>query len=260
MADDQEIGSSLVAPPPSPDVPQFSTAEYAHIPGTERCRICGYPAIGEYFRINGQMACAKCGAQARDGQPHDSHAAFLRALLLGAGAAVISLIAYAAFTILTSLYIGVMALAVGWFVGKAMMKGSNGMGGKRYQITAVLLTYFAISVAEIPIWIASSYKQPTSHPVPAQQAAGSASEASPALDNTPSSSPSAAEPAPKAQPGLVKLLVQLLFIGLASPFLELRDPVHGIIGLVILFVGLRIAYSMTASKPLEVDGPYPLTA
>jgi hypothetical protein len=57
-----------------------------------------------------------------------------------------------------------------------------------------------------------------------------------------------------------KLLVQLLFIGLASPFLELRDPLHGIIGLVILFVGLRIAYGMTAAKPLEVDGPYPVTA
>lgn len=223
MPDDQEIGNSLVAPPPSPEVPQFSTAEYAHIPGTERCRFCGYPAIGEYFRINGQMACAKCGAQARDGQPHDSHAAFLRGLLMGAGAAVVSLVAYAGFTIMTSLYIGFMALAVGWFVGKAMMKGSNGMGGRRYQTAAVLLTYFAISVAEIPIWIADSFKHAAPHLAPTQ-------------------------------------LIQLLFIGLASPFLELRDPVHGIIGLVILFVGLRIAYSMTAAKPLEVDGPYPLAA
>jgi hypothetical protein len=56
------------------------------------------------------------------------------------------------------------------------------------------------------------------------------------------------------------MLVQLIFIGLASPFLELRDPLHGVIGLVILFVGLRIAYTMTAAKPLEVDGPYPVTA
>jgi len=258
MADDQENSSSLLASPPTGDIPQFSTAEFAHIPGTERCRICGYPAIGEYFRINGQMACGKCGAQARDGQPQDSHAAFLRALLLGAGAAVISLVAYAAFTIITSLYIGFMALAVGWFVGKAMMKGSNGMGGKRYQITAVLLTYFAISLAEIPIWISYSYKHST-HPVPARQAASSPRDTA-QLDNSRNPSPSTAQPASKAGGGLVKMLVQLLFIGLASPFLELRDPVHGIIGLVILFVGLRIAYSMTAAKPLEVDGPFPLTA
>ena len=61
------------------------------------------------------------------------------------------------------------------------------------------------------------------------------------------------------KPTFTKMVVQLLFIGLASPFLELRNPVHGVIGLVILFVGLRIAYSMTSAKPLEVDGPYPVT-
>lgn len=265
MSDDQEVAttaqevvSPAALPPSSAEVPQFSTAEYAHVPGTERCRVCGYPVTGEYFRINGQMACAKCAGQAHDGQPHDSHAAFLRGLLLGAGAAVVGLVLYATFTILTDLYIGYIALGVGWLVGKAMMKGSNGMGGKRYQVAAVLLTYFAISVAEVPIWIAYSFKHPTPHAAQTQQNGGAASDASGAADN---SADQAATPAPaKAKPTLVKILVQLLFIGLASPFLQLRDPVHGIIGLVILFVGLRIAYSMTAAKPLEVDGPYPATA
>lgn len=255
MADDQEIAGSVVAPPPSADVPQFTTAEYAHIPGTERCRVCGYPVIGEYFRVNGQMACAKCADQARDGQPKNSHAAFLRALLLGAGAAVIGLILYASFTILTDLYIGFIALGVGWLVGKAMMKGSHGMGGKRYQIAAVLLTYFAISVAEVPIWIAYSLKHRTPHTAQSQQAVGSEAGASGNADSTGNAPPAQAG----AKPTFAKMFVQLLFIGLASPFLELRDPMHGLIGLVILFVGLRIAYSMTAAKPLEVDGPYPIT-
>lgn len=265
MPDDQEVAtpapevvSPAALPPTSAEVPQFSTAEYAHVPGTERCRVCGYPVTGEYFRINGQMACGKCAGQARDGQPKDSHAAFLRGLLLGAGAAVVGLILYATFTILTNLYIGYIALGVGWLVGKAMMRGSNGMGGRRYQIAAVLLTYFAISVAEVPIWIAYSLKHPTPHTAQTQQNGSSASDASNPADNT---ADQAASPAPaKARPTFVKMLVQSLFIGLASPFLELRDPVHGIIGLVILFLGLRIAYSMTAAKPLDVDGPYPATA
>ena len=51
------------------DVPQFATAEYAHIPGTERCRICGNLISGEYYRVNNQMACATCAEQARAGQP-----------------------------------------------------------------------------------------------------------------------------------------------------------------------------------------------
>lgn len=257
MPDDQEATGSVTAPPaPAADVPQFSTAEYAHIPGTERCRVCGYPISGEYFRINSQMACGKCAAEARNGQPADSHAAFLRGLLLGAGAAVVSLILYATFTIVTDLYIGFMALAVGWLVAKAIMKGSHGMGGRRYQVTAVLLTYFAISLAQIPIWIAYSLKHPTPPAAKSQPAAGSANSSSSAAD-APSNPP---ETSPKEKPNFVKLLVQLFFIGLASPFLELRDPIHGVIGLVILFVGLRIAYSITSAKPLEVDGPYPVTA
>ena len=57
-----------------------------------------------------------------------------------------------------------------------------------------------------------------------------------------------------------KLLGQLLLFGLASPFLELQNPGSGLLGLVILFVGLSIAFRMTAAKPLEVDGPYSVTA
>jgi hypothetical protein len=51
----------------------------------------------------------------------------------------------------------------------------------------------------------------------------------------------------------------LALFGIASPFLELADPIHGLIGLVILFVGLSIAFRLTASKPLDVDGPYSVT-
>ena len=50
--------------------------------------------------------------------------------------------------------------------------------------------------------------------------------------------------------------VRMLGIGLISPFLELQDPVHGAIGLFILFIGLRIAWQLTASAPLDVEGPY----
>jgi hypothetical protein len=122
------LNSNDPTPAPPSDVPQFATAEYAHVPGTERCRICGNLIAGEYYRVNSQMACAKCATEARDGQPADSHAAFLRALLLGAGAAVLGLIVYSSFAIITGWTIGYIALLVGWLVAKAMMKGSNGMG------------------------------------------------------------------------------------------------------------------------------------
>jgi hypothetical protein len=48
----------------------------------------------------------------------------------------------------------------------------------------------------------------------------------------------------------------LALLGLASPFLELAEPVSGLIGLVILFVGLKIAWRMTAGAKIEIRGPY----
>jgi hypothetical protein len=47
----------------------------------------------------------------------------------------------------------------------------------------------------------------------------------------------------------------LTVIGLVSPFLALSDPMHGLIGLIILFVGVRIAWRMTAGRQLSIVGP-----
>jgi hypothetical protein len=57
----------------------------------------------------------------------------------------------------------------------------------------------------------------------------------------------------------VGALGTLVLLGLASPFLELSSPGSGVIGLVILFVGLSIAFRSTAAKPLDVDGPFSVT-
>ena len=46
--------------------------------------------------------------------------------------------------------IGIVALLVGWMVGKAIRNGSYGVGGRPQQILAVVLTYFAISTSFFP--------------------------------------------------------------------------------------------------------------
>jgi hypothetical protein len=218
-------------PPPAPSaetlpVPQFSTAEYAHVPGTERCRVCGNLISGEYYRVNGQMVCAVCGYQAASGQPKDSHTAFLRGILLGFGAAIVGLAVYSAFTIATHIYLGYLALGVGWFVGKAIMKGSNGLGGLHYQIAALALTYFSISVAAVPILIHAVMQNPRY----------------------------------KFSVGQLIMAAwpKLLWNGIASPFLRLQNPFQGALGLLILFVALRIAWQVTAPKPVPIDGPFPV--
>ena len=52
---------------------------------------------------------------------------------------------------------------------------------------------------------------------------------------------------------VAKALGVLALIGLASPFLELTEnTLSGIIGLVILAVGIQIAWKMTAGKQLDI--------
>ena len=231
----------------SDSVPQFSTAEFASTSSAERCRICSKPIAGQYYRVNGQMACEVCARQAREGQPTDSHAAFARALLLGSVGAVLGLILYSTVAILTGWTIGYLALAVGWLVGKGIQKGSNGLGGMRYQIAAVALTYAAISISAIPIGISYALNH---RPAAVNKTAGE----NPFPEDNQSRQPVAA---PRQEIHIGPLIGQLLFMGLASPFLAFTGNVgSAALGLFILFIGLRIAWTMTKAHTLNVDGPY----
>jgi hypothetical protein len=133
--------------------PQFGTAEYVGTPGGDHCHFCHQPIGSTYYRVNGSMACPACVERVRTELGTDTSAAFGKSLLFGLGAAVAGFILFAAFAIITGVMIGYVSLAVGWMVGKAMVKGSGGVTGRRYQVAAVILTYAAVTLARIPIWI-----------------------------------------------------------------------------------------------------------
>jgi phage FluMu protein Com len=231
----------------NPGTPQFGTAEYSGVPGTERCRFCNQAVAGRYFRVNGAMTCPSCAELAQRQVPQDSHAAYMRGLLFGVGAAILGLIGYAAFGIMTGLRVGYVSLAVGYIVGKAILMGSKGLGGRRYQITAVLLTYAAVSLAAVPMAISQFSKQKPSQEQQLQTEQRQLEK---------ESGQEHQEPAATPKMSLGAALGSLALLGLASPFLELQDPFHGLIGLVILFVGLQIAWKITAGKAVEVSGPF----
>src|SRR5260221_11698475 len=109
------------------------------------------------------MVCGNCFDHIQRERPRDSHTAFVRAVLFGLVGFAIGLIAYAGFEIMTGISIGYLALAVGWIVGKAMMIGSGGIGGRRYQLTAILLTYAAVSMAGITPGDSAAVKEKKHH-------------------------------------------------------------------------------------------------
>ncbi|HEY6456356.1 MAG TPA: hypothetical protein VIY90_13870 [Steroidobacteraceae bacterium] len=200
-------------------VPQFATAEYVSQAGSATCKTCGRALGSSHYRVNGVVTCSQCAERIRQRLPEDSPAAFLRGIAFGVAGGIVGLILYVAFALGTGLVIGFVALAVGYIVGKAIVIGSKGQGGRRYQLAAVLLTYVAVSLSAIPMAL---YQH-------------------------------------AAQSGLPSLNMarfgELVLLGLASPFLDLSDLTHGVIGLIILFVGIRIAWRMTAGKPVNIVGP-----
>jgi len=238
--------------------PQFSTAEYAATPGSERCKSCNQTLGSQYYRVNGALACSHCAEQIKLRLPQDSRSAYVRAIVFGFGGAILGLALYSAFGIITGLVIGYLSLAVGYIVGKAMMKGSNGIGGRRYQIAAVLLTYAAVSMAAIPIGISQIIKQKKAEKqtliehAPVSARSGQPPQAEPAADTNEPNPPASSNP----KISLGAALGMLAIAGLTSPFLELQDPVHGVIGLIILLVGIRIAWRITAGVKIDILGPF----
>lgn len=234
--------------------PQFGTAEYKSSPAGDTCKVCGQALPGIYYRANRAMVCGSCAERVRRELPQDSHAAFVRGIIFGIGGFAVGLALYAGFTILTGIEIGFVSLAVGWLVGKAVMLGSRGIGGRRYQIAAVVLTYAAVSMAYIPIgihyWVTHKPAQPQAQPsetTPPGNDAGAEQQAQ------------GKDPAPQAppQPSAAAIVGKLMWFGLAAPFLQLEEGFSGVIGLVILLVGIQFAWRITAGRPrIVVDGPF----
>ena len=264
----------------SPPLPNFERADYEGAPRQpDQCAYCKRGIANEYYRVDGNLACSSCAQQAQSLIPPDSHKAYSRAVLFGIGAAILGCIGYAVVAIVTGWTIGYAAIGVGYLVGKAMMAGSRGLGGKRHQITAAILTYAAVSVAFVPIGFHQLSQERATHraaappPVTTTVTLG-APDSSPADANAPSANqadtpPAAAAPtapapattpAAKPKPGIgaVALTALLLLgLGLISPFLELASsPGGGLLGIFIIFIGISAAWRLTQRVASEVDGPF----
>src|ERR1700722_612922 len=227
-----DLGYSDCMEDTSKGVPQFATAEFASNSPTMTCAACKRPITGAYYQINGVHACPECTRKIQAQTPTYSPAAFVRALTFGVAGALAGFVLYVIFALVTGLVIGWVSLAVGFIVGKAMNFGSRGVGGRRYQVAAALLTYLAVSMSAVPITI---------HQMRAHRAQ---------LQSTATAAPAS------APINLPKIIGVLALVGIASPLLEMRDPVHGLIGLVILFVGIRFAWRFTAGRTIAVSGPH----
>ena len=140
---------------PAAESLQFRKAEHAGAatPGALTCLACSREIADRYFHVHGKTVCSDCAQAVEARQAAPPVHSLIKAFFYGLGAAVAGSALYSLVAIVTGIVLSLISILIGIMVGKAIRHASGGLGGRPQQIMAVLLTYFAISSAYIPIAI-----------------------------------------------------------------------------------------------------------
>jgi hypothetical protein len=225
--------------PASTDSLQFQRAEYAGA-GPD-CAFCKKSAGPSYFQVGRAVACPNCAAQLQRLQTPPDRGVMLRATLYGLGAAIAGSILFALVS-LTGFQFSIIAILVGYMVGKAIVKATRGRSSRAVQVMAVVLTYGAITTSYLPIMISAAIKQHKTKKAETPQV----------------ETPKRGTVTPGAAvAGLGAAIAVLIGFSFILPFLVLaQSPVSGLINLVIIFIGLSKAWRLTTPFRAPILGPY----
>lgn len=190
-----------------------------------------------------------------------------KASILGALAALIGATVYFLVTWKTGYQYAIIAIGIGWLVGAAVRHGSERRGGWPYQTLAVLLTYMALVLPNIPLavmtWQEEGYldepqaaeyseedallEDETVEPGQGEETFTVVASEADAAEAIPADSTEATEPF-EAGAGTVALgLAMLIGFALISPFFM------GFLGILIVLFGLFQAWSMNKGVKLTFE-------
>ena len=228
---------------------QFDHVERDGSPSRLTCAACNQAIASSYYEVNGSVTCLRCRNQIMAGWNRGSAGGrFAKALGLGLGAAVVGAAVYFGIAALTGYEFGLVAIVVGLLVGGAVRKGSNGRGGRRYQLLAVFLTYTAVVVTDSSLIARELQKE------------WSARAASPAAVAAGVSAPTDAAPSTSPRPGLPAIalgLAVIIALAYAAPIMiGITSPIH----LLIAGFALYEAWKLNRGVTLQVTGPYQAAA
>ena len=114
------------------------------------CSDCRAPMRAHYWALDTRPVCAKCRPQYAGRIAQGSGpGAFRRALAYGMGAALAGALVIA--LLVATIHAGriLVAIGIGWMVGKAINKATGDWYDRRYQIMAAVLTYFAVGLGSL---------------------------------------------------------------------------------------------------------------
>jgi hypothetical protein len=216
------------------------------------CVACNQEIADEYYDVNGHSTCDRCRQQiANHAETPKGFGVFGKAGLFGFGAALLGAALYYAVIAITNFEIGLVAIAIGYMVGFAVRKATEDRGGRRFQVLAIVLTYWAVGLAYTPFLFAG---------LAAENQKQEASAAAPAAGPSPAQ-PASAEPAsadaPPSPAGFALAIAVLLGLSLALPVMSVIGSLPGgLISAAIIAFGMHQAWRMTGAPHLVITGPY----
>jgi hypothetical protein len=244
--------------PPGVSAPiQFDQVELPAAAAIKMCAICHKQITDTYYEAGGAVLCSDCSDKLTGRTA--GLKAFPRALLFGAGAALLGTIVWFLIMKIANMELGIVAIAVGFFVGRAVRVGSGGMGGWKYQALAIFLTYASICSSYVPFILKGIEQASAEKKTDDDKKAGGAEGADQAKsgDGTAAKDPAASSQinAEKAEKGggmsLVVAFAIIFGLALASPFMA---GFENIMGLIIIAIALYEAWKL--NKRIPVSGPF----
>jgi hypothetical protein len=252
---------------------QFDTAEPVGGNGATAtslaCTACNADITTSYYEANGAIVCISCRAKLRAQLTGGSGSArFAKAIGFGLAAAAAGSALYYAILKLTGYEIGLVAIVVGFIVGRAVNRGSQGRGGRAYQLLAVGLTYLAIVTTYIPFIVKAIHENPPTVAADSTARKASADSTATADASTATATPAAelqgtprAAPAKDAAPDVKQFSFGRLLISVgALVALAAMAPIlagfQNIIGMLIIGFALFEAWRQNQRLELAITGPY----
>lgn len=216
------------------------------------------------------MICGKCRSQHETATGGAGADRFARAILFGVGAAIAGAAIYYAILAATGYSIGIIAIFVGYLVGRAVNAGSKGKGGRKYQLLAALLTYFAMSSTYVVEGLRQIGDEKTNSSTAAAPSIPGATgvvamdgtvetandeaepDASDAVENE--SQPAGEKPSSKSGSMLVGIIAIVILVLLSPILAGFSSPIL----LLILGFGVYQAWKMNRRVSAELTGPFTL--
>jgi len=232
---------------------QFATAESTSEVGVAplACCLCRMPVVEVYYAVDDKVVCQRCSTSITDPPTGNRMLAFGKAVVFGTAAGLLGALIWYAIRVIANIEIGLVAILVGWLVGKSVRRATVGRGGRVYQFLAVVITYSCISLNYVPDIISAildAEQKDEQQAVTVRQ-----DEANASAESSDGTAAKAQEPGANLFVSFIILIVAVGCFALATPVMM---GVESPIGLLIMGFALWEAWKLSARQTIPITGPY----